>query len=193
MFFCTDCGSIFEEQHDICPECGFNLEQKQKIDDYVADNILRGLREKLDEFDRLIEIRKKRIESEKESIKELEERKQDKIDRVSDYLKEFMKELIAQNKAKGTKTQYSYKLVEGNIAYTKPKKEIQKGEFNLEDSRLSAYKRIKEELDWAKLKKELTIEDDELFIDGQPFQVEGFEVIDVPSEIKIKFEKKDGN
>lgn len=186
--FCTDCGSIFEEEFDVCPECDFDLKEKVDLDDKTIDKMLYFLKKDSAEIDRLINLRKERIKEEQDAIKNLEQKKQDKIDMLKISFETFMKDRMEKGLTKKTKTQYSYKLIEGNLALTKPTFKIERQkEINLEDARLAEYKRVSEELDWAKLKKELSIVEGTLYKDDKPFQVEGFEVIKVDPDVKIKF------
>lgn len=186
--FCTDCGSIFEEELDICPECGFDLKEKADLDDKTIDKMLYFLKRDSAEIDRLIELRKERIKEEQEAIKKLEQKKQDKIDKLKINFETFMRDRVDKKMAKKTTTQYSYKLIEGTLALTKPTFKIEKQkDINLEDARLANYKKVSEDLDWAKLKKELSIVEGTLYKDGEPFQVDGFEAVSVEPDIKIKF------
>ena len=194
MYFCTDCGCIFDEPQDICPECDFVLKEKKTLDDIIVDRILRNLRRETEEIERLIEIRKARIEEEKSEIKKMEQKIEDKTNRINDTLRSFMGEIINKGLSKETKTQNSYKLVEGTIAVTKPKQVIEKDDsLNLENDLLSTYKKVEYKLDWVKLKSELEIQEGFIFKDGKPFNVEGLSVVEKPSEIKITFAKKEKN
>ena len=128
--------------------------------DVKANWALKQIRKAKEEHDRLQNI----IDAEFEELKTKQEQINKKLEQETSYLKGLLYIYFQGVEHKETKTQESYKLLDGSLVYKKPSVSIVKPD----EERLLAYLRqadhmeyieTKESVRWGELKKTLTLTD----------------------------------
>lgn len=158
--------------------------------DKTADWAVTQIHEAEDERDRLIALAEEKIKELNDRIEELKS----KCDSDTAYLKSCLIEYFQTIKPKETKTQKTYKLISGTLVFKKPSTKI-----THDDEKLLAYLKandgsefikVKESIDWAEFKKQLTISDNGEVIDaglGIVLADDICAVEDVPASFNIKY------
>lgn len=167
------------------------MEESFKIDnDKTADWAIAQIKAAETERDRLITLAQEQITDLQDRIRELT----DKCNSDTAYLKSMLAMYFDTVQTKETKTQKTYKLLSGSLVFKKPSVKI-----NHDDDALIAYLKetdgadfikVKESVDWAEFKKQLTISDAGEIIDTElgtivPENVCSLE--EVPASFNIKY------
>ena len=141
--------------------------------DNKANWALKKIKEATAEADRLKAI----ITAERDELTEKEDRINEKLERDTGYLKALLYNYFETVEHKATKTQESYKLLDGSLVYKIPTRKIAKPD----EGRLIAYLKTNapelvktvETAAWGDFKKALAVADD-----GTVINVETGEVLD---------------
>lgn len=129
--------------------------------DNLANWAVKKIKEAQDEHDRLVAIAKAEIEKRNLQIEKLDEQLENK----TSFLKGKLYEYFNNVEHKSTKTQESYKLLDGSLVWKKPTTKIVKGNdeawdsallFYLEESQPELIEVVKKPL-WGEFKKNLAI------------------------------------
>ena len=140
---------------------GFTIDNDQK-----ANWAIKKIREEIAEADRLKAI----IIAERESLAEKEKAIDEKLDNETKYLKGLLFRYFESVKHKETKTQETYKLLDGSLVFKKPSVKIVKPESDdqlvsyLEQGQPDLIDTIKKPR-WGEFKKNLTLTDDGEVVD----------------------------
>ena len=158
--------------------------------DKTADWAIQTIKKEQDERDRLVALAKEQIQDLEAKIEKLNEH----YDSETAYLKSCLIEYFNTVTPKETKTQKSYKLISGTLVYKKPSFKITHDDAKLIDylkeNDGAEYIKVKESVDWAGFKANLTVtENDEIIDTGLgtviPSDVCGLE--EVPASFDVKF------
>ena len=127
--------------------------------DSKASWALKILKSEAEETDRLIAIADAQIAELEEKKKKLE----DQRERKSGYLKMLLSQYFDTVPHKETKTQESYKLLDGSLVWKKPTQKMVPDRDKLlayvKANNMPEFVKVKEEVDWAAYKKECEISD----------------------------------
>lgn len=162
-------------------------------DDNTADWALRVIRDNEAERDRLISIAKSQIDELNEQIDEITK----KYNNKSAFLKGHLAMYMQNVPHKETKTQESYQLLSGKLILKKANQTMVPNDDTiikyLKDGGLSEYIKVKESLNWAELKKSLTISDGSVVntLTGEIIGPDVIEIKDVPASFEIKLNKEE--
>lgn len=167
------------------------MEENFKIDnDKIADWAITQIHEAELDRDRLIALAEDQI---KDLTNRIEEFKK-KCDADTRYLRSCLAEYFMTVKSKETKTQKSYKLISGTLIFKKPSSKINHDDDKLleylKESEGDDYIKVKESVDWAEFKKNLTITDSGEIVDtelGTIIPKEVCSIEDVPGSFTIKY------
>ena len=163
----------------------FEYKSKYIIDtDERAEKALLKLKEEKEEMERITELCKKMIQEYQEQIEEAENAYNSKVS----YYKEQLLSYFNNVKTKKTKTQESYKLPSGTL-----KRKFAKVDFQKDDETLThwvkcnadKFVKIKETVDWANFKKELTLTGDNTVVTVDGEVVEGVLIVEKPETFDI--------
>lgn len=156
--------------------------------DKKADWAITQIKEAETERDRLVALAEEQIEDLKTCIENIKT----KCDNDTAYLRSLLDQYFRTVPHKSTKTQETYKLLSGTLVFKKPSVKIAH-----DDERLLEYLKandgaefikVKESIDWARFKSELTITDSGEVVDtGLGIVVDGCHVEDVPASFSIKY------
>ena len=128
-------------------------------DDYKASWCLKILKAEAEETDRLIAIADAQIAELEEKKKKLTEQ----CDHKSGYLKMLLSRYFDTVPHKETKTQETYKLLDGSLVWKKPTQKMIPDKEKLlayvKANNMPEFVKTKEEVDWAAYKKECEISD----------------------------------
>lgn len=126
-------------------------------DDNKASWALRIIKSEREEAERLIAI----ADSQIAELQEKKEKLLEKCEHRSGYLKGLLYEYFATVEHKETKTQASYKLLDGSLVYKKPTQKMVPDKEKLlayvKANNMAEFVKVKEEVDWAAYKKECEI------------------------------------
>lgn len=157
---------------------GFVIDSDQK-----ASWALKIIKAETDEAGRLMQIADSQIEELVNKKMEIKE----KLDHKTGYLKGLLYRYFETVQHKETKTQESYKLLDGSLVYKKPSVKMVPDKEKLlaycKANNMPEFVKVKEELDWASYKKECEI------IDGQVVNVQTGDML--PDEV-IQVEEEPG-
>ena len=133
--------------------------QEFKIDtDLLANWSIKKIKQETEEHDRLVEIAKGEIEELNRQIALLDKALENK----TGYLKSKLQEYFMTVEHKETKTQESYKLLSGSLVFKKPTQKMNPDKEKLLEyvkaNNMPEYIKVKEDVDWAGLKKDCTIQ-----------------------------------
>ena len=133
---------------------GFTIDNDQK-----ANWAIKKIREEIAEADRLKAI----IIAERENLAEKEKAIDEKLDNETKYLKGLLFRYFESVKHKETKTQETYKLLDGSLVFKKPAQKLVPDKEKLlayvKANNMPEFVKVKEEVDWAAYKKECEISD----------------------------------
>lgn len=160
-------------------------------DDKTADLALTQIREAEEERDRLITLAQERIQELTDQIEGFKK----KCDNDTRYLRSGLAMYFETVKpSTDTKTQKTYKLLSGSLVFKKPSFKITHDDEKLlgylKDNDGADYIKVKETVDWAGFKKNLTVNDDGEVIDtelGVVLNPEVCGIEEVPASFDIKF------
>lgn len=128
-------------------------------DDKAANWAIKKIKEKVAEADRLKAI----IAAEREELAAKEQAINERLDNETKYLKSLLFTYFGTVAHKETKTQESYKLLDGNLIFKKPSQKLvpdkEKLLAYLKANNMPEFVKVKEEVDWASYKKECEISD----------------------------------
>lgn len=139
----------------------FESEEFAINDDKTANWAIKKIRDKIAEADRLKAI----IIAEREELAEKEKAINEKLDHETGYLKTLLYAYFGKVEHKETKTQQTYKLLDGSLIYKKPSVKIAKPEDDaaliayLEQNQPEMVETIKKPA-WGEFKKNLTLTED---------------------------------
>lgn len=164
------------------------MEETFKIDnDKKADWAIAQIKEAEAERDRLITLAEEQIIDLNDRIEELK----NKCINDTKYLRSCLAEYFETVPTKETKTQKTYKLLSGTLIFKKPSVKINHDDDKLieylKNNNANDYIKIKESIDWAEFKKNLTIEGDNVIDIDTGEIIEACKVEDVPATFNIKF------
>lgn len=168
------------------------MSEEFKIEnDKAADWALIQIRDREDERDRLITLAQEKIQELTTMIKDIEE----KCDNDTKYLKSCLASYFETVKpSTDTKTQKTYKLLSGSLVFKKPSFKITHNDElllgYLKNNDGADYIKVKETVDWAGFKKNLTVNDDGEVIDtelGVVLNPDVCGIEEVPASFDIKF------
>lgn len=154
--------------------------------DTKAEWAIRKIKEAQEEHDRILAL----IDAEEDRLKERREKIAKKLDNDTAYLKLLLFSYMDMVKCKETKTQKSYQLLSGKLVYKYGGIDYQRDEEKLLDwTRLNKpeYVKIKSSVDWAGLKKELTVTDKGEVIDGSGEILDFIQIERKPNKLEVKF------
>lgn len=134
--------------------------------DAKANWALKKIKEETEEADRLKAI----ITAEREELDRKEKEIEDRLVNKTGYLKGLLYEYFGTVEHKQTKTQESYKLLDGSLVYKKPTRKIVKPEDDTAlmiylDVNAPEYVETKKSVRWGDYKKNLAITDDGSVVD----------------------------
>ena len=144
-------------------------------DDTKANWALKKIREATAEADRLKAI----ITAERDELDQKEQKINDKLDRETGYLKSLLYGYFETVEHKATKTQESYKLLDGSLVYKKPARKIVKPENEgllvayLEGAAPNMVETVKKAA-WGEFKKVLTVDESGTVINAETGEVLDF-------------------
>lgn len=155
-------------------------------DDNTADWALERIRDDEEEAERLISIAQGKIEELEAKIEDIKAKTEGK----TSYLKYCLAQYFTTVPHKESKTQESYKLLNGSLVLKKPTKKLVKGDedeiiSHLEANGQSDLVKVKKSVDWANYKKTLTIAGDRV-VDENGAVIDCVTVEDVPEEFTVK-------
>lgn len=168
------------------------MSEEFKIEnDKTADWALTQIRDAEDERDRLIALAQEKIQALTAQIKDIEE----KCNNDTKYLRSCLAMYFETVKpSTDTKTQKTYKLLSGSLIFKKPSFKITHDDEKLlgylKDNDGADYIKVKETVDWAGFKKNLTVNDNGEVIDtelGVVLNPEVCGIEEVPASFDIKF------
>lgn len=171
-----------EEMRAVYPyEQGFIIDNDSK-----ADWAVRTIREAQAERDRLLALAEQRIAELTEQMEGIRER----CIRNTEHLMQQLGQYMGMVKTKQTKTQETYQLLSGKLVhkyggYDYKRDDQQVIAWCMANGRGSMVK-VKEELDWAELKKTLTVQDDMAVTEDGEI-IPGIVVEHKPDRFDIKF------
>lgn len=164
-------------------------EEKQefKIDsDLLANWSIKKIKQETEEHDRLVEIAKGEIEELNRQIALLDKALENK----TGYLKGKLQEYFMTVEHKETKTQESYKLLSGSLIWKKPSQKMAPDKEKLLEyvkaNNMPEYVKVKEDVDWAGLKKDCTIQGNQVINNQTGEVIDCIAVEDVPGEFGVK-------
>ena len=173
----------------------FSWDEEEKTEfiidsDNLANWAVKKIKEEQAEHDRLVEIAKAEIEEINKQIEKLNQ----SLESKTGFLKGKLYEYFSKVEHKETKTQESYKLLDGSLVWKKPTTKIVKGNdeawdsallFYLEESQPELIEVVKKPL-WAEFKKNLVINDGQV-VDMATGEVLGFiKAEEEPGKFDIK-------
>ena len=144
-------------------------------DDTKANWALKKIREATAEADRLKAI----ITAERDELAAKEQKINEKLDRDTGYLKSLLYGYFETVEHKATKTQESYKLLDGSLVYKKPARKIVKPENEaqlvayLEGAAPDMIETVKKAA-WGEFKKVLTVDEGGTVINAETGEVLDF-------------------
>ena len=164
------------------------MEETFKIEnDKTADWAITKIHEAELERDRLIALAEEQISDLTDRIEELK----NKCNNDTAYLKSRLEVYFNTVPTKETKTQKSYKLLSGTLVFKKPSIKINHDDEKLlefcDNDTFNKYIKVKKSLDWAELKKHLTINDNDVISTETGEIVEACTIEDVPASFDIKY------
>lgn len=155
-------------------------------DDNKADWAIRKIREEKEELDRLDFIANSLIEETRlkiDSQKKLFENK-------TNFLKTKLYEYFKKVETKKSKTQEKYKLLSGTLVKKigGQKLEPNKEELTrwLKENKYNDFIKIKEDIDWLELKKEVTISNNKVVIKETGEIIEGINIVEKQDTFEVK-------
>lgn len=174
-------------------------EQKREFvidDDKKADWAISQIVTAEAERDRLINLAQSKIDDLTAAIDGIKTR----CENDTAYLKSLLYEYFRTVKPKETKTQASYQLLSGKLVFKKPSLKIEHDEDKLiaylKENDGAEFIKVKESVDWAGFKKNLTISDSGEIIDTGIGVIMANDVChaeEVPGKFEVKAkEEKDG-
>ena len=152
--------------------------------DYTANWALKAIKEHIAEADRLKAIiANERVELDKKE-KDIDER----LARETGYLKSLLYKYFGTVKHKDSKTQESYKLLDGSLVFKKPSQKMVPDREKLiaycEKNNMPEFIKVKKDIDWESYKKECEI------VDGHVVNVQTGDML---PEDMIQIEEKPGS
>lgn len=159
-------------------------------DDKTADWAIQTIAAEEQERDRLITLAQEQIQDLTDRIEELKK----KYENSTAYLRSCLYEYFRTIKPKETKTQKSYKLLSGTLVFKKPSVKIIHNDEKLieylkaNDS--TDFIKVKESVDWAGFKANLTVTENDEIVDtgiGTIIPSDVCTVEEVPGSFDIKF------
>lgn len=154
--------------------------------DNSANWAVKAIAEDLAERDRLISIAENEIANLNIQIENIKE----KYEKKTSFLKSCLAAYFSTVKHNETKTQETYKLLDGTLVLKKPSLKI-----TYDDSALleylkannNAYVKTKSSIDWAEFKKQLTVVDDNVIVKDTGEVVNACSIEETPAVFDIKF------
>lgn len=171
---------------DILEEVNGNENEFTINNDVLADWALRKIKEEAAESDRLVTLAEDEIKVLEKKIEEINKQ----FESRTSFLKSKLCEYFNKVDHKETKTQETYKLLNGTLTLKKPTRKI----VRPDDAKLltvlksvdaTEFIQVKEVPLWGEFKKKLTITDDGQVVDDTGTIVV-LDVEDVPAEFTIK-------
>ncbi|WFD08732.1 host-nuclease inhibitor Gam family protein [Tepidibacter hydrothermalis] len=162
-----------------------------KIDnDNTADWALDKIKESREEYERFEKVAMAKIEQ----IKSVLDQERKKSDNETSFFESKLREYVETLKMKETKTQKTYALPSGKIVIKKDKSDFKINKDSVLENikALEGYEdyiKVKEDLAWGDLKKNLVIDNGNIInkITGEVLEVEGLEVEVKAGKFEIKF------
>lgn len=112
----------------------------------------------------------------------------EKVEQYSQMLEMFMREEIAKQEEAGKKPKKTISLPYGKIALKKQQPEFQKDDEQLFNyAKMAGLVRVKEETDWATIKKNCSVINGKL-VDEDGVSIPGVEVIERPDKFEMKLD-----
>ena len=157
-------------------------------DDLSADWAIEKIGETNAEYNRFEMVAKAKIQQ----IQEVLKKEQEKRDREVSFFESKLREYFETVQAKETKTQKTYKLPSGTLKMKKSSMTFKYDKKKLlekaEQLQMNDYIKTKKEFDWAKFKKNLVIQGNNI-VDkesGEIIDLEGLGVTEKPAEFKVE-------
>lgn len=156
--------------------------------DHEANWVVKKIKELTAENDRIVQIAKDDIAELQTKIELLNTQLESRVG----FLKSKLYEYFQTVEHKQTKTQESYKLLDGSLAYKKPSQKMVPDKEKLLEyvkaHNMPEFVKVKEEFDWANYKKECEISDGKVvnFETGELLPDDLIVVEDVPGSFDIK-------
>jgi len=170
------------EKEEVLVEDQFTIK-----DDNTADWALRKIQEEEGERDRLIAIAENQIEQLKEQIEDISK----KCDNTTAFMRSKLAEYFATVPHKNTKTQEKYKLLSGELVFTKPSVKIVHDEDKLleylEESGGEDFIKTTKKVNWAEYKKILALDGNNVIDTDTGEVVNACTVEEVPAKFNVKF------
>lgn len=167
------------------------LQEKERFkinDDKGAEWTLKKIKQAEQEMNRLMEL----VEAEKNELKRKESKIKKEYERNKEYFTSLLEEYYRENEldVKETKTQFSYKLLSGDLIYKKKKKKIIKSDEKKLIEELNDTEFVEEvkKLKWGELKKQLEIVNDSVVnkVTGEIYDGVDIEVEPEAFNVKLK-------
>jgi hypothetical protein len=154
----------------------------EKSNDVIMEKMIIDLKQFTQEKDRLIEVCKNMIEHYQMTINAYESEKQIKYDYVLNQISTLMENV----KMKETATQYSYNLPSGKIIKKKSLQSIKLDKGADKTKIPEEYLKHETSINWAELKKNLTIVDNEIYNKDTGEKVDYCIIENTGEELKLK-------
>lgn len=156
--------------------------------DLTADKMLKTIKRRQGDRDRLIKLAEDEIAELQKKIEAINSRYESSVGWIKTKLFDYFNRVSH----KETKTQETYKLLNGSLVLKKESQKMSPDKVKLLDycknNNMSEFIKVKEEVDWATYKKECQIVDGQV-INNQTGEVIPADIIaveDVPGEFGIK-------
>jgi len=156
-------------------------------DDIQADAVIEEMRDLEIEYNRMEMIAKAKIDSVNAELK----KKKESMEKQLEFKRAQLRAYFLTTKPKETKTTKKYKLFNGELELRKASKTfvVDKDKLleEVKESFGSNYVKTKEELDWAKFKKELEIKNDLIIhkSTGEIIELDGIAIAEKAEEFKV--------
>jgi len=183
----TDCNNCPDNIWDDDQEMEDTAEKEFTIkDDKACEWALKKVKQETEEHDRLVALAKAEIEELQEQIAKLDQALASK----TGFFKSKMYEYFQTVERKSTKTQESYKLLSGSLVWKKPSQKMAPDKEKLLEyvkaNNMPEYVKVKEDVDWAGLKKDCTIQGNQVINNQTGEVIDCIAVEDVPGEFGVK-------
>lgn len=165
-----------------------NQPEEFKIDsDGKASWALKILKKEQEETERLIAI----ADSQIREIQEKKQKIQEQYEHKTGYLKAMLFRYFQTVPHKDTKTQETYKLLDGTLYYKKPSVKIVKPDEAklVEYMEANGYEKlvkIKKSPEWAEFKKEIELKDGQVILDDTGEVLDWIETEEDPGKFDVK-------
>lgn len=164
------------------------MEETFRIDnDKTADWAISQIHEAENERDRLITLAEEQIKDLTDRIEELK----NKCENDTKFLRSCLAMYFETVTPKETKTQKTYALLSGTLVFKKPSVKIIHDDEKLiefcDNDIFNKYIKTKKSIDWAELKKQLIISDNEVISRETGEIIDACTIEDVPASFTIKY------